>query len=240
MAKKRMVSNQIVDSDAFLDMPLSAQALYLHLLVRADDEGFSNGFKKVMRMIRASDDDLKILIAKNFIIMFESGVLVIKHWLIHNTIRQDRLIPTVHEEEKRQISTKNNGSYTLKSSDNFQNVSHVSVTCQSDDRIEENRLDKISIDKNSKEKTSKEKVKHYYGEFKHVLITDEELEKLKEDFPRDYKQMIKNLDEYLEIKNVSYKNHYLVMRKWKSKEKKQDKNLDKKDVKIEWLEEYDI
>src|SRR6056297_2902162 len=115
MAKKRMISNQIVDSDAFLDMPLSAQALYLHLLVRSDDEGFSNNYRKVLRMIRATEDDLKILVAKNFVILFESGVLVIKHWLIHNTIRKDRLIETVHEEEKKQIAIKNNGSYTLKS-----------------------------------------------------------------------------------------------------------------------------
>jgi predicted DNA binding CopG/RHH family protein len=156
MAKKRMISNQIVDSDAFLDMPLSAQALYLHLLVRADDEGFSNNYRKVLRMIRATEDDLKILVAKNFVILFESGVLVIKHWLIHNTIRKDRIIETVHVEEKNQIATKSNGSYTLKNRQNILNDSQMSDICQPDDRIEEIRLEEISIDKIRLEEISKE------------------------------------------------------------------------------------
>jgi hypothetical protein len=109
-----MFSKQIVDSDDFLDMPLSAQALYLHLLVRADDDGFTNGVKKVMRMIGARDDDLKVLIGKRFVLMFESGVLVIKHWLIHNSIRKDRYKPTVHTEEKALIEQKDNEAYTFK------------------------------------------------------------------------------------------------------------------------------
>ena len=149
-----MVSNQIVDSDAFLDMPLSAQALYLHLLVRADDEGFTNGVKKVMRMIGSRDDDLKVLIGKKFVIMFESGVLVVKHWLIHNTIRQDRIIETVHIEEKRQLDVKPNKSYTLKTAQEshlIENDRHMTDTCQADDRIDKYRLVQNSIDKNSKD-----------------------------------------------------------------------------------------
>lgn len=137
MAKKRMVNNQIVDSDDFLDMPLSTQALYFHLLTRADDEGFTNSVKKIMRMIKASEDDLKILIGKRFVIMFESGVLVIKHWLIHNTIRQDRLIPTVHQEEKSQLIKKTNNAYT-------EAIEQPTDKCQH--RL---GLDKISIDKNN-------------------------------------------------------------------------------------------
>lgn len=140
MAKKRMISNQIVDSDDFLDMPLSTQALYFHLLLRADDEGFTNGVKKIMRMIKASDDELKVLIGKRFVIMFESGVLVIKHWLIHNTIRKDRLIPTVHQEEKEQLTIKDNEAYT-------ERLEQPSVTCQPKVGI---GLDKIRLDKSSK------------------------------------------------------------------------------------------
>lgn len=141
MAKKRMVSNQIVDSDDFLEMPLSAQALYLHLLVRADDEGFTNGVKRVMRMIGSREDDLKILIGKKFVIMFESGVVVIKHWLIHNTIRADRLIPTVHDYEKGQLSIEDNKAYT-------KGLEQPTDKCQHRlDKIslEEIRLDKINI-----------------------------------------------------------------------------------------------
>ena len=113
MAERRMFAKTIIDSDAFLDMPLSAQCLYFHLSMRADDEGFLNNHKKIQRMIGASDDDLKILLAKNFIIAFESGVIVIKHWKIHNYIRADRLTKTNDEEERKMLSIKDNGSYTL-------------------------------------------------------------------------------------------------------------------------------
>ena len=112
MAKKRMISLQITDSDDFLEMPLSTQALYFHLLQRTDDEGFTNGVKKVMRMIGAREDDLKMLIGKRFVLAFESGVVVIKHWLIHNTIRADRILPTVHIKEKGQLTLNEFNAYT--------------------------------------------------------------------------------------------------------------------------------
>ena len=113
MAERRMFAKTIVDSDAFLDMPLSAQALYFHLSMRADDDGFINNPKKIQRMIGGSDDDLKLLIAKRFIIPFESGIVVIKHWKIHNYIQSDRYKPTVYQEEKALITTKDNKAYTL-------------------------------------------------------------------------------------------------------------------------------
>lgn len=108
-----MFAKTIIDSDAFLDMPMSTQCLYFHLAMRADDDGFLNNPKKVQRMIGASDDDLKVLLGKKFLIAFESGVVVIKHWKIHNYIRNDRYKPTVYEEEKAQLKEKENGSYTL-------------------------------------------------------------------------------------------------------------------------------
>jgi hypothetical protein len=98
-----MISLRIVDTDAFMDMPLSSQALYLHLLIRADDDGFIANPKKVMRMIGSQDDDLKILTAKKFVIPFESGVCVIKHWKIHNLIRSDRYTETQWIREKDQL-----------------------------------------------------------------------------------------------------------------------------------------
>ena len=109
MAERRMFAKTIIDSDAFLDMPLSAQSLYFHLSMRADDDGFLNNAKKIQRMIGSADDDLKLLLAKNFIIPFESGVVVIKHWKIHNYIRNDRYKPTVYSEEKAQLSCQENG-----------------------------------------------------------------------------------------------------------------------------------
>lgn len=113
MAERRMFAKTIIDSDAFLDMPLSSQCLYFHLSMRADDEGFVNNPKKIQRMIGASEDDLKLLIAKSFLIVFETGVVVIKHWKLHNYIQKDRFKPTVYQEEKALLNEKDNGAYTL-------------------------------------------------------------------------------------------------------------------------------
>lgn len=113
MAERRMFAKTIIDSDAFLDMPLSTQALYFHLSMRADDDGFINNPKKIQRMIGASEDDTKLLIMKKFIIPFDSGIVVIKHWKIHNYIRSDRYKETVYLEEKATLNTDNNKAYTI-------------------------------------------------------------------------------------------------------------------------------
>jgi hypothetical protein len=113
MAERRMFAKTIIDSDAFLDMPCSTQSLYFHLSMRADDDGFINNAKKIQRMIGCADDDLKILMAKNFVIPFESGVCVIKHWKIHNLIQKDRYKPSVYIDEKAKLSLKDNNVYTM-------------------------------------------------------------------------------------------------------------------------------
>ncbi len=112
MAQRRMFSLKIIDTDLFLDMPMSARLLYYDLSMRADDDGFVASPKKIQRMIGASDDDFKLLIAKRFIIPFESGVCVIKHWRIHNYIRADRYAESIYQEEKKQL-VENNGTYEL-------------------------------------------------------------------------------------------------------------------------------
>ena len=129
MADRRMFSKTIIDSDAFLDMPLSTQSLYFHLSMRADDEGFVNNPKKIQRMIGASDDDLKLLVGKNFIIPFDSGVVVIKHWRIHNYIRADRLVPTNYKDERACLCVKDNGAYTFRRALDCQ----LTDNCQSSD-----------------------------------------------------------------------------------------------------------
>ena len=170
MAERRMFAKTIIDSDAFLDMPLSTQVLYFHLAMRADDEGFINNPKKIQRMIGASEDDLKLLFAKKFVIPFESGVVVIKHWRIHNYIRADRLIRTVYKDERDLLSVKENGAYTM--SDTCQTLDgQVTVKCQSSDgqvtdncpqnvRIGKDRLGKDSIGKvrSGKDRLGKDKV----------------------------------------------------------------------------------
>lgn len=112
MAQRRMFSLQIVDTDAFMDMPLSSQALYFHLGMRADDDGFVSNARRIQRLVGASDDDLKILLMKRFLLAFESGVLVIKHWKISNYIQKDRYRPTLYKDEKSTLYMKQDGTYT--------------------------------------------------------------------------------------------------------------------------------
>ena len=113
MAERRMFAKTIVLSDAFLDMPMSARCLYFTLGMFADDDGFVNAPKAIMRQCGASDDDMKLLIAKKFIIVFETGVIVIKHWRINNYLRNDRYQETKYSEEKSKLSIGENGAYHL-------------------------------------------------------------------------------------------------------------------------------
>lgn len=113
MAERRMFAKSIVDSDIFLDMPLSTQCLYFHLGMRADDDGFLNNPKKILRMIGCSEDELKMLIAKGFIIPFPSGVVVLTHWKMHNYIRSDRYKPTIYVAEKALLQIVSGGTYQL-------------------------------------------------------------------------------------------------------------------------------
>ena len=153
MAEKRMFAKTVIDSDAFLDMPLSTQALYFHLSMRADDDGFINNPKKIQRMIGCSDDDLKVLIAKAFIIPFESGIVVIKHWKIHNYIRKDTYRETVYQEEKAMLEVKDNKAYTLSVDGSSTARGRLVDDTLTQNRIDKNRIGQNSIDKYSQEQT---------------------------------------------------------------------------------------
>ena len=111
MAERRMFAKTIIDSDAFLEMPMSARLLYYDLSMRADDDGFNNSPIKVMRSIGATRDDLNILIARKFIIPFDNGVVVIKHWRIHNYIRKDTYNETPYKEQKALLEFDENNAY---------------------------------------------------------------------------------------------------------------------------------
>lgn len=112
MAQRRMFAKQIIDSDAFLDLPLSTQATYFHLSMRADDDGFLNNAKRIMRTIGANQNDYDLLKAKRFILDFEDGIIVIKHWKMHNYIQKDRYKKTIYQEHLSQLELKENKSYT--------------------------------------------------------------------------------------------------------------------------------
>lgn len=181
MAERRMFSKSVIDSDAFMDMPLSAQALYFHLAIRADDDGFLGNPKMVMRMICASEDDLKLLIAKNFIITFGSGVIVITHWKMHNYIRTDRYKETIHKDEKELLSLKNNGMYTIGiPSDN-------QVSYQPDTQV---RSGKDSIGKNKDDLSITDR------------LTENEIKLLK-DSCTDFDQLIRYADAKIKLRENS-------------------------------------
>ena len=112
MADRRMMSKTVIDTDMFLDMPISAQSLYFHLLLRADDDGFLKNIKTIMRTVGASPDDIRLLIAKQYLLLFESGVVAIKHWRVHNVIRKDRYKPTTCG-ERNLIELDSSGEYKL-------------------------------------------------------------------------------------------------------------------------------
>ena len=275
-----MFAKTIIDSDSFLDMPLSAQALYFHLAMRADDDGFINNPRKIQRVIGCGNDDMTLLIAKSFIIPFDSGIVVIKHWRIHNYIRGDRKKDTAYAEEMSQLLVKDNGAYTLNTATEVADVwdtmsgkclssggqvadmclpsgSQATDMCHTQVRLGKDRLgkdrdrvrvregckgeeetplvdgttaqddsDATSSPSNPSKPQKAKPQKHRYGEYQHVLLTDDELSKLNETFGETMTQKaITFLDEHIEMKGYKAKSHYLAIRKWvvdavKEKERK--------------------
>lgn len=138
MAERRMFAKTIIDSDAFLDMPVSARLLYYDLAMRADDDGFVNSPKKIMKFVGASNDDLNILLLRKFIIGFPEGIVVIKHWRIHNYIRKDTYTETSYKEEKAMLELDENKAYRLAESTPRQ--------LPVDEPSTQDRLGKVSIE----------------------------------------------------------------------------------------------
>lgn len=159
MASKRAFSLSVIDSDAFLDMPLTAQALYFHLVMRADDDGFVDSPKKIQRIVRASEDDLRVLIGKQFLIPFDKGVLVIKHWRIHNVIRKDMYKPTLCVEEKAMLEEDSAGSYRIRT-EPVTNPLRISTEPETEP-TQERTVNKININKDKLNKDTGEKRKRF-------------------------------------------------------------------------------
>ena len=146
MAERRMFAKTIIDSDAFIDMPITARLLYYDLSMRADDDGFVNSPKKIMRMIGASQDDLSILILRKFLIPFDNGVVVIKHWRIHNYIRKDMYHETKYKSEKAQLTLDNNNAYTISDTDTLQVCNEPVTNPSTQVRLGKVRLGKDRLD----------------------------------------------------------------------------------------------
>ncbi|MBU3145746.1 phage replication initiation protein [Clostridium sp. CF012] len=181
MAQKRMFSLKIIDTDLFLEMPVSSQLLYFQLSMRADDDGFVSSPNKIIKMVNCSSDDLKILIAKNFIIPFESGVCVIIHWRIHNYIQNDRYQETLYEQEKAYLE-EDNGAYKLMDTECIQDGYNLDTQV---------RLGKVRIDEVSKDKSIKKTFEIIITEF----TENEELKKTIIEFMKMRKSIKKALTE---------------------------------------------
>ena len=225
MADKRMFSLKIVDSDLFLDMPLSSQCLYFHLSMRADDDGFVNNPKKIIKIIGANEDDLKILIAKGFVIVFEQGIIVITHWKINNFIRKDRYKPTLYENEVQSLSQTKNGMYIKEVGCHL--VAERLTSGQPS--IDKGRLDKGRVEQDTPFS--------FYGEYKNIRLTDEEYRKLKDKLQGHTDMMIEKLSRYIKSTGKTYQDHYVTILNWYEQDK--DKLSQKKTRKIPTLEDYD-
>ena len=218
MAERRMFAKTIIDSDAFLEMPVTSQLLYFHLSMRADDDGFVNKPKSLMRMVGCKDDDLKLLFVKKFLIPFASGVVVIKHWKIHNYIRKDTYTETKYKEEKATLELDENSAYRLTEDSPLQ-LRDDSVTSPSTQvRIGKERLGKDSIGEDIEEAQPPKPTRHKYGLYENVLLTDEDYEKLVSEFPHDYTERIERLSEYIASTGKKYKSHLATIRAWARKD----------------------
>ena len=231
MAQKRMFSLSVVDTDNFLEMPISSRLLYYELGMRADDDGFVGNWKKILTFTGLKVDDMKVLIAKQFVILFESGVIVIRHWRLNNYLQKDRVKPTVYKEELAQLDVDENNVYNV-----YTNCIHS--------------IDKNSIDKNRKEK---EKTKNEIDELIKSNFTDKEIIDAIYEFikmrktikkpltTRGLQLMIKKLysittdvDEQVEIVNNSIMNNWQGIFPLKEKKQKYTGGFD--DFKELWEE----
>ena len=225
MARRRMFSLDVVDTDKFLDMPSTTQALYFHLGMRADDDGFVSSPKRITKTVNCAEDDLKLLIAKGYLIPFESGVVVISDWKINNELKKDRYKPTIHLSEFEKIQTQKNKSYSLITSMTdtkcFQNVSKMDTQDSiGKDSIGKDSIGKDSIDKElgevPKKKTPEETINSTINsytdnpELKQALIDFIEMRKRMKKPPtiKALKLCLKKLDDlavddYIKIKIVN-------------------------------------
>lgn len=213
MANKRMFSLSVVDTDKFLEMPISSRLLYYELGMRADDDGFVDNWKKILLFTGLKDDDLKVLITKKFIIPFESGVIVIRHWRMNNYLQNDRTKPTIYQEELKQLDVDKSNVYNL-----YTECIHS--------------IDKYSIDKNIYNNSIYDFVEENFGR----TLNSIEVEMIKEWRDNDLtryaiKQAVLNGKynvKYINTILVSYKNNSITTVQQAQEEEERFKNRSKK------------
>ena len=216
-----MFAKSIVLSDAFLDMPLSARCLYFTLGMLADDDGFVGSPKSIMRQCGASQDDMAILLQKRYLLGFESGVIVIKHWRMNNYLQKDRYKRTTYLEELEQLVIDQRGAYTEKGKNGERYIE-----CEVSDPVNEPMYTeciqnvytgKDSIGKDSIGK-DRDIARVRLGIYNNVQLTKGELNELMRIYPNDYQDMIENLSTYMRSKGKYYEDHYATMMAWKRRD----------------------
>ena len=232
MAERRMFAKTIIDSDTFIDMPLSTQSLYFHLSMRADDDGFINNPKKIMRMIGASEDDYKLLCAKRFIIPFDSGIVVIKHWRMHNYIQKDRYKPTVYIEEKASLELKENGAYTECIQDVYKMDTQVRLgkVRQGECRVVEGSAIVSEENDNNGNETDENVDNSVDNSFEYmggelgkgvVILTNAQRDKLLDELGYDaFNHYVDKLSTFILQKDAKVGNHYQTILKWAKEDMK--------------------
>lgn len=210
-----MFSLEVIDTDAFLEMPVSSQLLYFHLSARADDDGFVANPRKILRMSGGQSDDLKVLVAKKFLVEFDDGVCVIKHWRINNFIRKDIYKETKYLDLKRTLFIRANGAYTQNDdgfavpvpAGHFQLEDVNEALTQRQLSIGKDRLGKVSLGEVSNGRA--------YGEFSNVILSEEEYTKLCDALGEEpTNNLIAELSSYLASSGKRYKSHYATLQNW--------------------------
>ena len=217
----------MTDSDDFIAMGASAQALYLHLNQGADDEGFTNQVQMAMFKAHASIDDLKVLLAKRFIIQFESGVIVIKHWRMHNTLRKDRFTPTNFQEELKQLGIKSNGSYTLDmtQAERLPDGCQLVATDKSSINLEKEREEEVNLDYSECITTAttneENKLQVWEGSLGKgvVRLTEKQVGALLDELGLSgFDYYVEKLADFIIEKKAKVRNHYETILSWWKKD----------------------
>jgi hypothetical protein len=232
-----MFTGKVVESDAFTDMHLSAQALYFHFNMEADDDGFVNNPKRICRSLGASEDDLKLLIVKRFLLSFESGIVAIKHWRMHNLLRKDRYTETQYQEEKNTLVLKENGAYTEcgnQMATKWQPNGNQMATQYSIGKysIGQDRVVEVSGNGNQEyDNGSNESVDNFVDDSKFelmggklgkgvVLLTEAQSDALLEELGLDaFNHYVEKLSTFIIDKEAKVSNHYATIRKWAKEDK---------------------
>lgn len=231
MAQRRMFSNRITDSAKFLKMPLSSQALYFHLGLHADDDGVVEAFS-VMRQTGAVEDDLRILVAKDFVnVLNDDLVAYITDWNENNRIRADRKVDSIYKDLLLEILPNieltdpkpraDTGKVTGRPMDN-------QWTGNGPHRLGKDRLGKVSkgkyIEPDNPKPDNPKPARHKYGQYQNVLLTDEQLEKLKSEFTSDWQDRIERVSGYVQSSGKHYKDYLATIRNWAKRDQQSNQS----------------